>query len=143
MIDVASSNDLYVWFLDTNKEIYRWRHITAASKKFPGKFDQIDAGSVYIYALNASTHTIYARPVDGRGEWRLIPGEMKYVSAGVRDLFAIGADDKLYHCAIPCAGLWETVGQPAESDLIQLDVTDDALIAVTRGGVIYFHEIPL
>ena len=143
MVDVAVGNDLYVWFLNNNKEIFRFRHINAAIQKYPGKFDQIDAEAEYIYALNASTHTIYVRPVTGKGDWRPIPGnKMKYVSTGIHDLFAIGIDDNLYRCTIPCAGMWESIGSP-EADVVQIDASSDALIAVTGGGVIYYHEIPL
>lgn len=49
MIDIAASSNLYVWFLQNNKEIYRWRHITATTQKQTGKFDQIDSNIDYIY----------------------------------------------------------------------------------------------
>ena len=142
MIDVASGSNTYVWFLNNNKDIYRWRHVTSVMQKFPGKFDQIDAGFDYVYAVNATTHAIYVRRVDGRGDWRTIPGKMKYVTAGMRDIFAIGMDSNLYRCEIPCAGLWEAINFP-ETGLSQIDATIDGLFAVTSGGVIYYHEIPL
>ena len=44
----------------------------------------------------------------------VIPGKMKYVTAGVHDIFvAIGIDDKLYCCTKPCAGVWELMGSPS------------------------------
>ena len=142
VIDFASSSTLYVWILSKNKELYRWRHFSAAVVKFPGKFDQIDANVDYLFALNATSHAINYRKVDGKGKWRIIPGKMKYVTAGSHDIFAIGIDDKLYRCTMPCAGIWELMGSP-ERGVVQLDATTDALFAVTSGGNIYRHEIPL
>ena len=142
VIDFASSGNLYVWTLSRNKELYRWRHISWSTKKFPGKFDQIDANVEYIFALNSTLHAINYRPIDGKGEWRVIPGKMKYVTAGSHDIFAIGVDDKLYRCTVPCAGIWELIGSP-ERGVVQLDATTDALFVVTSGGNIYRHEIPL
>ena len=143
VIDFAASGNLYVWVLTSTRELYRWRHINFAVVKFPGKFDQIDVNVDYLFALDATSHAINYRKVDGKGEWRVIPGKMKYVTAGSHDIFAIGVDDKLYRCTIPCAGgIWELMGSP-ERGVVQLDATIDALFAVTSGGNIYRHEIPL
>ena len=144
MIDIAASGNLYVWFLTNTRELYRWRHINSAVVKFPGlgKFDQIDANVDYLFALNATSHAINYRKVDGKGEWRIIPGKMKYVTVGIHDIFAIGVDDKLYRCTIPCAGVWELMGSPSMG-VVQIDATTDALFAVTTGGDIYRHELPL
>ena len=117
-------------------------NLTGAIQKFSGNFDQIDANIDYLFALNATTHTIHYKHIDGRGNWRSIPGHMKYVTAGVRDLFAIGVDNDIYRCTIPCAGTWELMGLPEEG-VVQLDATIDALFAVTSAGIIYRHDLPL
>ena len=142
MIDIAASSQSFMWFINKNKEVLWLQHYTSTLHKVQGKFDQIDAESEYVYALNVSTLTVYVRPVHGRGEWRIIPGNVKYISTGIHDLFAIGTDDNLYRCTIPCAGVWESIGRP-EAGVVQIDATVDALFAVTSAGVIYYHELPL
>ena len=142
-IDIAAGRDSYMWFIHNNKEVTWLQHYTSPLHKVPGKFDQIDANGQYVYALNRTTSTISSRPIHGRGEWRVIPGKMKYVTAGIHDIFAIGVDDKLYRCNIPCAGVWELMEFPEEVGLTQIDTTIDALFAVTSNGVIFRHELPL
>ena len=144
VIDIAAGRDSYLWFLRSNKQVFWVRHYTSGliHNIVPGKFDQIDANSQHVYALNSTTNVISFRPVHGRGEWHTIPGQMKYVTAGTREVFAIGTDDELYRCTTPCAGTWEQMGSPA-ADVVQLDATIDALFAVTSAGGIYRHELPL
>ena len=145
-IDIAAGRDSYMWFIHKNKEVTWMRHYTGTLHKVPGKFDQIDANAQYVYALNRTTSTISSRPIapiHGRGEWRTIPGKMKYVTAGIHDIFAIGIDDKLYRCTIPCAGIWELMGSPSATGVVHIDATNEALFAVNSGGEIYRHEIPL
>ncbi|XP_011409280.1 PREDICTED: lectin L6-like [Amphimedon queenslandica] len=145
MIDIASTRDSYMWFLHEDKSISWIKHYNPTVHKVTGKFDQIDANSQHVYALNKTTNVISFRPVHGRGQWRTIPGQMKYVTAGTHEIFAIGVDDELYRCTIPCAGIWEQMGSPAlpASNVVQLDATIDALFAVTSAGGIYRHELPL
>uniref|UniRef100_A0A1X7T8R4 Uncharacterized protein n=1 Tax=Amphimedon queenslandica TaxID=400682 RepID=A0A1X7T8R4_AMPQE len=113
MIDIASTRDSYMWFLHEDKSISWIKHYNPTVHKVTGKFDQIDANSQHVYALNKTTNTISFRPVHGRGQWRTIPGQMKYVTAGTHEIFAIGVDGELYRCTIPCAGTWEQMGSPA------------------------------
>ena len=136
VVDVAATRDSNLWFLHQNKEISWIQHYTSTLHKVPGKFDQIDANGIYVYAVNKTTNVISFRPVHGRGQWRTILGQMKYVTAGTHEIFAIGVDDELYRCTIPCAGIWEQMGSPAlpTSNVVQLDATIDALFAVTSAG---------
>ena len=142
VIDIAAGRDSCFWLLGSDKQVFWVPHYTATVHKVPGKFDQIDANSQHVYALNKTTNVISFRPIHGRGQWRTIPGQMKYVTAGTREIFAIGIDDELYRCTTPCAGIWEQMGSPA-AGVVQLDATIDALFAVTSAGGIYRHELPL
>ena len=54
-IDIAAGRDLYLWFIHNNKEVTWLQHYTSPLHKVPGKFDQIDANSQYVYALNRTT----------------------------------------------------------------------------------------
>ena len=71
---------------------------------------QIDAGAEEVWGVNANNH-IFRWPVNGSGEWRIVPGEMRYITAsGRRYIWGIAPNDSLYSCEKPCTGDWQYVG---------------------------------
>ena len=141
--DIALGGHGYNWGINTNNLINICKKPCDGAWGSFGdeKLSQIDSGIEYVYGINTTTHTVSYHRIDGRGEWRNIPGEMKYVTAGLNDIFGIGNNQDLYRCEIPCTGSWERVGFPWPG-LNKIDATIDGLFAVTTGGDIYRHEIP-
>ena len=66
-------------------------------------------GQAYIYGVN-KFDDIFARPVDGSGVWRHIPGKLKHVSgSGKSEIFGVNGADDIFRCQKPCIGEWEVV----------------------------------
>ena len=71
---------------------------------------QIDAGDEEVWGVNAS-HYIFKRPVNGSGEWTMVPGTMRYVSAsGSNYIWGIAPNNSLFNCEMPCTGDWQYIG---------------------------------
>ena len=88
---------------------------------------QIDAGAEEVWRVNANNH-IFRRPVNGSGEWNIVSGEMRYISASGRDyIWGIAPNDSLYNCEKPCTGDWQYVG----GCFRQIDAEDNNLVGVT------------
>ena len=140
--DVAVGGNSYVWFLNQSNHIFKWSFATQDINFTDGTFYNIAANSEYIFAIDGNK-VINFRPIDGNEDWLTIPGQFNYVTAGSHEIFAIRANDgQMYRCLLPCNGRWEEMESPS-TGVVQLDVTIDALFAVTSGGNIYRHDLPL
>ena len=94
---------------------------------------QIDAGAEEVWGVNASSH-IFKRPVDGSGEWSIVPGEMRYISASGRDyIWGISPNDSLYNCEKPCTGDWQYIGG---GSFEQVDAGYNSVCGVTTDNIL-------
>ena len=102
-------------------------------KQVDGSLKQVDGGDAYVYGVSC-IDDIYARPVDGSGSWRQIPGKLKHITAsGKSDLFGVNAQGDIFRCTKPCVGEWEKV----EGTLSQCDGSFEAIYGVNSGGNIF------
>lgn len=93
---------------------------------------QIDAGSEEVWGVNA-TNYIFRRPVNGSGEWTIVPGRMRYVSAsGNKHIWGIAPNDYLYNCKKPCTGDWKYVGGCFK----QIDAGDNFVCGIVTNNTV-------
>ena len=134
--DVTVSENGYVWVLSCeNTYIFdgsNWMTIPHEMS-----LTQIEAGDEEVWAVNATNH-IFKRPVDGSGEWSIVPGEMRYISAsGNAHVWGLAPNDSLYVCEKPCTGDWLYVGGCFK----QVDGGNNAVIGVTTNNSILFMSL--
>ena len=92
----------------------------------------IEAGNGEVWAINATNH-IFKRPVDGSGEWSIVPGEMRYISAsGNAHVRGIAPNGSLYVCEKPCTGDWQYIG----GSFKQVDGGNNIVIGVTTNNTL-------
>ena len=89
------------------------RPCTGGWKQFSGKLAQVDVDDHEVWGVNRKGG-IYAQPIDGSGDWRLIPGpfhgRMTYVSAsGCGYVWGVNNDQQIFKCKKPCTGQWVMV----------------------------------
>ena len=96
---------------------------------------QIEAGDEEVWTVDATTH-IFKRPVDGSGEWSIVPGEMRYISASENaHVWGIAPNDSLYVCEMPCSGDRQYVG----GSFKQIDGGNNAVIGVTTNNSVLYN----
>ena len=138
---VSASGNGYIWGVNKHDHIYRCKKPCSGQWiKLDGRLKQVDAGYAYVYGVH-SGGTAYARPVDGSGGWRHIPGvRMQHITgSGKDDIFASTAQGDVYRCKKPCVGQWEKM--PTNyNKLTQCDASFDAIFGVNSGGSIYRHS---
>ena len=123
---VSASGNGYIWGVNAKEQIFKCKKPCSGRWEIvDGTLKQIDAGPAYVYGV--SCNNIYARPVDGSGSWRQIPGSLKHVTASGRDeIYGVNSDDEIYRCKKPCVGDWERI----EGTLMQCDATINGLFGV-------------
>lgn len=142
---VSASGNGYVWAVN------KYDHILKCKKPcsglwipVPGLLTQIDGGQRAVYGVNRQNN-IYTRPVDGSGQWRLIPsppGKTKYITAsGVNEVYALNDQDQIFRCTKPCVGEWIQLDHNGR--LRQCDATVDALFGVNSAHSIWKKSFPL
>ena len=88
--------------------------------------------------LAMTNRKIYSRPVDGSGQWRLIPGRLTHVSgSGRHEVYGTNASGNIFRCKKPCIGEWEKI----EGALIQCDGTFNGLFGVNSGHQIWRRNV--
>ena len=114
--DIAVSDDGYVWGIATNDTVYRCPNLECDDTTDWVSVDpeillvQIEAGDEEVWGVNGSDH-IFKRPVNGSGEWSIVPGRMRYISVSRGDyIWGIAPNDSLYVCEKPCTGDWQYIG---------------------------------
>ena len=114
----VSSDGTYAWAVSTMDRVYMCTSQECNGQNFnwisvdnKTKLVHIEVGDEEVWGVNA-TYYIFKRPVNGSGEWRSVPGEMRYISAsGYRYVWGIAPNDSLYNCEIPCDnGEWQYIG---------------------------------
>ena len=140
--DGSVSKSGYIWAISWENETYMLCSRTGVRPSC-GNNDQllidselplvhIEAGDEEVWVVSATKH-IFKRPVDGGGEWSIVPGEMRYISAsGNEHVWGIAPNDSLYVCAKPCTGCWQYVG----GSFKQVDGGNNSVIGVTTDGSI-------
>ena len=143
-LHVSASGNGYMWHVSTDHCSYsckkpcsgKWTKMDTCALK------QLDAGEEYVYAVNQTNHVL-SRPVDGSRPWRLVPGLMRYVTVGSREIYGLDPDNKIYRCDLPCIGEWEKIEFDAcdEGDFLkQMEATLNGIFAVTDSGLVYHYE---
>ena len=144
MSEVSVSNhgtDYYAWAVSTMNEAFMcqqqgrdcngedWISVDNETRLI-----HIEVGDEEVWGVNATNH-ILKRPVNGSGEWRSVPGEMRYISAsGYRYLWGIAPNDRLYNCEMPCDnGEWQYIGE----NYRLVDATRNYVIGYTNNNVLY------
>ena len=140
--DVSVSNNGYIWAISRSND---WAYMLCRGgvSEFCGNNNQmlidyelslvhIEAGDEEVWGVNASNH-IFKRPVNGSGEWSIVQGKMRYISAsGNAHIWGIAPNDSLYVCAKPCSGDWEYVG----GSFKQVDGGNNSVTGVTTDNTI-------
>ena len=110
---VSVSTDDYTWGVATNNTVYMCHNCDGdnwISVDPEIILVQIDAGDEEVWGVNGSDH-IFKRPVNGSGEWSIVPGRMRYISVSRGDyIWGIAPNDSLYVCEKPCTGDWQYIG---------------------------------
>ena len=140
--DVSVSNSGYIWAVSRENETYMLCSQIGVRPSC-GNNDQllidselslvhIEAGDEEVWAVNATNH-IFKRPVDGSGEWSIVPGKMRYISAsGNAHIWGIAPNNSLYACEKPCTECWQYVG----GSFKQIDGGNNTVIGVTTDNVL-------
>ena len=138
---VSVSNNGYIWAISRQNDTYML--CQGGVGRFCGNNDQlliddelslvhIEAGDEEVWGVNASNH-IFKHPVNGSGEWSIVPGKMRYISAsGNAHIWGIAPNDSLYVCVKPCSGDWEYVG----GSFKQVDGGNNSAIGVTTDNTV-------
>ena len=117
--DASVSNNGYIWAISRENETYMLCQGGVSARC--GNSDRmlidnelslihIEAGNEEVWAVNATNH-IFKRPINGSGNWSIVPGEMRYISAsGNAHIWGIAPNNSLYVCEKPCTGDWLYVG---------------------------------
>ena len=139
--DVSVSNNRYAWAISKENQAYilcpsgitrRCANNDRLLIDSELSLVHIEAGDEEVWAVNATNH-IFKRPVDGSGEWSIVPGEMRYISAsGNTHVWGIAPNDSLYVCEKPCTGCWKYVG----GSFKQIDGSNNTVIGVTIDNVL-------
>ena len=144
--DISVSNNGYIWAISTRKNTYML--CRGGVNTQCGNNDQllidselslvhIEAGNEEVWAVNA-TNDIFKRPVDGNGEWSIVPGKMRYISAsGNAHVWGIAPNDSLYVCEKPCTGCWQYIG----GSFKQVEGENGSVIGVTTNNSILFMSL--
>ena len=145
--EVSVSNDgTYVWVLSTLNEVFKCTKCGCGSSSNVNWISvdnktrpvHIEVGDEEVWGVNATNH-ILKRPVNGSGEWRSVPGEMRYISAsGYRYVWGIAPNDSLYNCEMPCDnGEWQYIGE----DYKQIEASFRHIVGLTNDNVfVVFSE---
>ena len=150
LTEVSVSNDgAFVWALSTSNEVFMCQNCGSSSNvnwKFVDnetRLIHIEVGDEEVWGVNATNH-ILKRPVNGSGEWRSVPGEMRYISAsGYRYVWGIAPNDSLYNCEMPCDnGEWQYIGEnykqiEATRNFVVGLRTDSTLFQLSNIGNVY------
>ena len=144
MSEVSVSNhgtDYYAWAVSTMNEAFMCQQQGRAcngkdwiSVDNETRLIHIEVGDEEVWGVNATNH-ILKRPVNGSGEWRSVPGEMRYISAsGYRYVWGIAPNDRLYNCEMPCDnGEWQYIGV----NYRLVDATRNYVMGYTNDNVLY------
>ena len=116
-----SGNLNYIWGAASSVPYVEWCEYPCTIEGdgwqvIPGRelFMQVDVDADYdevwgVHALGA----IFARPIDGSGDWRSIPfphGRMLHVSASGRGyVWGVNREHEIFKCKKPCSGQWKKV----------------------------------
>ena len=145
--EVSVSNDgTYVWALSTLNEVFKCTNCGCGSSSNVNwisidnetRLVHIEVGDEEVWGVNATNH-ILKRPVNGSGEWRSVPGEMRYISAsGYRYVWGIAPNDSLYNCEMPCDnGEWQYIGENYK----QIEASFGLIVGLTNDNVfVVFSE---
>ena len=134
--DVTVSNNGYVWVLSC-ENTYMFDGSNWMTIPHEMSLTQIEAGDEEVWAVDATNH-IFKRPVNGSGEWSIVPGEMRYIYAsGNAHIWGIAPNNSLYVCKKPCTGCWQFVGGCFK----QVDGGKNAVIGVTTNNLILFMSV--
>ena len=140
--EISLSNDeAYIWGLSTINELFMCRgsdvnNCVAIDNET--RLVHIEVGDEEVWGVNATNH-ILKRPVNGSGEWRSVPGEMRYISAsGYRYVWGIAPNDSLYNCEMPCDhGEWQYIGE----DYKQIEASRNYVFGVeTNNAIVSFSQ---
>ena len=144
MSEVSVSNhgtEYYAWAISTMSETFRCKQQGRAcngedwiSIDNKTRLVHIEVGDEEVWGVNATNH-ILKRPVNGSGEWRSVPGEMRYISAsGYRYVWGIAPNDSLYNCEMPCDnGEWQYIGE----NYRLVDATRNYVVGYTNDNILY------
>ena len=144
MSEVSVSNhgtDYYAWAVSTMNEAFMCQQQGRdcngedwISVDNETRLVHIEVGDEEVWGVNATNH-ILKRPVNGSGEWRSVPGKMRYISAsGYRYVWGIAPNDSLYNCEMPCDnGEWQYVGE----NYRLVDATRNYVIGYTNDNALY------
>ena len=144
MSEVSVSNhgtEYYAWAVSTMNEAFMCQQQGRAcngedwiSVDDETRLVHIEVGDEEVWGVNATNH-ILKRPVNGSGEWRSVPGEMRYISAsGYRYVWGIAPNDRLYNCEMPCDnGEWQYIGV----NYRLVDATRNYVIGYTIDNALY------
>ena len=135
----VSNNGMYTWAVSTMNKVFMCPGLTCDGTNWMLvdniiRLVDIEVGDEEVWGVNATNH-IFKRPVDGSGEWRSVPGEMRYISAsGYRYVWGIAPNDSLYNCEMPCDnGEWQYIG-----DNFQLvDATRNYVVGYTTDEIVF------
>ena len=140
---VSASGNGFMWGVDSKDSIFKCAkpqcHLVGNWIKVDGHLKQIDGGAREVYGVNLDNN-IYARPVDGSGRWRHVPGIFKHISAsGTYDVYGVNPDDVIFRCRKPCLAQWEMLS----GQFSQCDAGPNALFGVNSKDDIFRRNIPL
>ena len=146
MSDISVSRDgTYIWGVSTDNATYMCRNRQDCSgsnwmlvqNSSEISIVQIDAGDEEVWGVNASDH-IFKCWVNGSGEWTVVPGQMRYVSAsGSQHIWGIAPNGSLHYCDKPCTGDWQYIG----GSFRLIDGASDYVVGVTSEYLIFALSI--
>lgn len=140
---VSASGHGFMWGVNGHDNIFKCEKpkcdVGSNWVKVDGLLKQIDGGAREVYGVNSNNY-IFARPVDGSGNWRHIPGTLKHISAsGTYDVYGVNRHDVIFRCRKPCIAQWEVLS----GRLSQCDAGPNALFGVNSNDDIFRRNIPL
>ena len=138
---VSASGNGYIWAVNLQDRTSKCKKpCNGAWQIVDGRLKQIDGGEKYVYGVN-NVNYVYARPVDGSGTWRLIPGQrLKHVTAsGADNIYGVDSQGGVYSCPKPCVGEFMLL----DGSLSQLDGTLDSFVGVNSSRHIFVRKTGL
>ena len=71
------------------------------------------------------------------GQWKLIPGKLKHVTASVNYVWGVNSGGSIYKCVQPCTGFWTHI----PGVLKQIDAGDEEVWGVNANDYIYKRPV--
>ena len=144
LIHVSASGNGYVWGTNRANNIFKCKKpCNGGWQRVAGGLKMIDGGEREVCGVNAGK-SLFCRPVDGSGEWRLVSSGFQHVTtSGPYDIFGINTKNEIFRCRKPCIGQWIQVGHDKINGLTKCDATANALFGIDSGESIWRKDFPL